>query len=154
MLIFWVADLIRRQILVSIVAFSDTFWLQMFVLFNQSVAMIAVAGYTEVRTSQYHKSMDMFNEIRLVLIMYHMLLFTGFLPDLDMRRKVGYSCSGIIIVGILVNMSQLIISPTKTMIRNCKIRYALQRRSEMIKVQKPLFDGNNFILRIRKKAKN
>ena len=72
--------------------------------------------------------MDKFNEFRLIVIMYHMMLFTMFMSDLDMRLNVGYSCFGVVIFGILVNMSLLVITPAKSFNKSCRIRMAQRRR--------------------------
>ena len=47
----------------------------------------------------------MFNEVRLIVITYHMMLFTLFVPDIDTRNKIGYSCSAVVVIGLLVNMT-------------------------------------------------
>ena len=125
MLIFWLANFIRRIILVVIVTtYQEQFWLQMMFLFNYSIFMIIIGGTTESRSTQSAKKMDLFNEFRLIMIMYHMILFTMFMSDLDMRLNVGYSCSGVIVLGICFNMSLLVIAPTKRIIKSCRIRKA------------------------------
>ena len=65
--------------------------------------------------------MDMFNEIKLIIIMYHMILFTMFVSDIELRVKIGYSCSFFVVFGLIVNMAKLIVSPIKTTIKKCKI---------------------------------
>jgi len=53
--------------------------------------------------------MDYFNEVKLILIMYHILTFTAFVPDPETKHNIGYSCAAILIIGIVVNMSMLFI---------------------------------------------
>ena len=42
--------------------------------------MIVAAGYIRVFRDSYERRMDAFNEIKLLLLMYHMMLFTDFVP--------------------------------------------------------------------------
>lgn len=83
----------------------------MFVLFMLSVAMIISGGYVNARESNFDKGMDTFNEVKLILIMYHMMLFTNFVPDIETQYLIGFSCSGFLIIGTAVNMFMLFASP-------------------------------------------
>ena len=106
MLIFWLSDFLRKQILILIATmYTDSLWLQIQAVFYLSIIMIILGGTLNVRNSSYAKKMDIFNEVRLILIMYHMILFTMFVPELDMRENIGYSCSSIVVMGLLFNMS-------------------------------------------------
>ena len=84
---------------------TNSLWLQMMALFYSSVIMVILGGNLNVRTTSYARKMDLFNEVRLIVIMYHMMLFTMFVPDLEMREKIGYSCASVVVLGLLFNMS-------------------------------------------------
>ena len=83
--------------------------------------------------------MDTFREIVLIVIMYHMMLFTMFLSDLELRVKIGYSCSFFVIFGILVNMGKLVISPIKSCSKKCKVKNAKRKARKLRSVYKPRF---------------
>lgn len=76
-----------RNILLVIVAvlYHEHFWLQMIVLFNSSILLIIAGGHINVRNSKYDGNMDTFNEVRLIFIMYHMMLFTMYVSDLGVK---------------------------------------------------------------------
>ena len=88
----------------------------------------------------------MFNEAKLIMIMYHMLLFTMFVPDPETRFLIGYSCFVFVILGICINMMQLIIEPLKSMKKNCRLRYHKKRMIKKNKVfrETNLFEPNEF----------
>ena len=54
MLIFWGADFFRKQLLCIVVTiYTDQLWLQIMIVFNQSIMMLVFAGYLRVRNSSY-----------------------------------------------------------------------------------------------------
>ena len=57
--------------------------------------------------------METFNEIKLIVITYHMMLFTDFVGDADTEYKIGYSCMAFLLVGTAINMSTLVVDPIK-----------------------------------------
>ena len=87
--------------------------------------------------------MDYFNEMRLIVIAYHMMLFTVFVPDLETRDYVGYSCATVIILGLIVNMTQLVLGPIKVIKRKLQIRYA-QQQNKLALSKKSMFDGKGY----------
>ena len=67
--------------------------------------------------------MDMFNEVKLILIMYHMMLFTDFVGDPETQHYIGFSCGAMLALGTLINMLMLFITP----IQQCKRSLSLRR---------------------------
>ena len=78
--------------------------------------------------------------------MYHMILFTMFVPDLELREKIGWSCSCVIVLGLLFNMSQIVMAPVKKIKRTIKLRYARKKAQAALKL-KNRFDVKNFAKR-------
>ena len=98
----------------------------MFVLYMSSVMIIIATGFINVRTSSFDRKMDIFNEVKLIFVMYHMMLFTDFLPDPETQSQIGYSVAVIVVLGTLVNMTMLFITPIKRLKIFFKIRTALK----------------------------
>ena len=48
--------------------------------------------------------MEIFNEIVIIILIYHCLCFTDYLPDVFARYNVGYSCCVVLLINILVNI--------------------------------------------------
>jgi len=46
-----------------------------------SISMIIAGGFINARNAKFDRNMDTFNEAKLIVIMYHMMLFTDLLPD-------------------------------------------------------------------------
>ena len=68
--------------------------------------------------------MDSFNEIKLIVLMYHMMLFTMAVPDPVIKYNIGYSACVFLVLGTCINMLILVISPIKMTRRNCYIKFA------------------------------
>ena len=71
--------------------------------------------------------MDQFNEIKLNLIMYHLLLFTMFVPDPEIKYKIGFSCLVFLFIGLAVNMFKMFATPITMFKRWCRLRYFKKR---------------------------
>mmetsp|Transcript_46320 Transcript_46320/g.61322 ORF Transcript_46320/g.61322 Transcript_46320/m.61322 type:complete len:231 (+) Transcript_46320:378-1070(+) len=114
MVIYWVLDLVRKAVLcVAMVSARNHLWLQMLVVFMTSVTLIIAASYTNARERAYDRRMDIFNEVKLIFLMYHMVLFTAFVPDAQTKYFIGYSCCVNIVGGIVINMTMMVLIPAK-----------------------------------------
>ena len=83
----------------------------MFALYMLSVFLIIASGYINVRRTNFERRMDVFNEVKVIIIMYHLMLFTDFLPDPNMQSQLGISCSVILVLGTIINMAMLFLQP-------------------------------------------
>ena len=104
----------------------------MFALYMLSIFIIIAAGHIDARISNYDRWMDIFNEGKLIIIMYHLMTFTDFVPDPETQNSIGISCSVCVVLGTLANMVMLFVAPVKKITRNCRIRrgrnYAAKQR--------------------------
>ena len=57
--------------------------------------------------------METFNEMKLIVITYHMMLFTDFVGDADTEYKIGHSCNAFLLFGTAINMTTLVVHPIK-----------------------------------------
>ena len=95
----------------------------MFTLYMQSIMIIIAGGYIKIRKTNFDRNMDTYNEVKLIFIMYHMMLFTDFVPDPETQYRLGYSCSAALIAGTALSMTVLFVSPLK----QCKQRLAIRK---------------------------
>ena len=64
---------------------QDHLWFQMFAIFIPSIFMILAGNSIKARPSNFDKQVDNFNEVKLLIIMYHIVLFTNFVPDIETK---------------------------------------------------------------------
>ena len=116
-------DYIRKTLLcVSVVMFQDHFWIQMTTMFVGTIGMIMVEEYVQPRTNNFTKRMDIFNEVKLTFILYHLMMFTDFVTDDEVKFNIGYSCFAVVTIGLFVNMSNLITTPINAATSYFKMR--------------------------------
>ena len=49
-------------------------------LYVTSMVMLGAVGLTRARNSKFDRAMDIFNEARLLILTYHVMLFTDYVP--------------------------------------------------------------------------
>ena len=109
MIIYWALDFLRKVTLCLAMTLARFhLWLQMFIFFMTAIMLIIAASYTEARKTAYDKKMDVFNEVKLIFLVYHMILFTAFVPDHETKFNVGYSCAVFLLAGVAANMLMLV----------------------------------------------
>ena len=80
-----------------------------------------------------------------------MMLFTDFLPDPETQSQIGYSIIVIIVVGTLINMTMLFITPIKRLTTFCRIRKGLKAAKKEKDLKKLARAAKTFPLRRAKK---
>jgi hypothetical protein len=53
--------------------------------------------------------MEIFNEITIMAVAYHLILLTDFMPDLNRQYYVGYSLIVLTTVNVLANFTVIIV---------------------------------------------
>ena len=67
--------------------------------------MIAVTGVVEPMTEISKNRMQLFNEVSVVIISYHLIPLTEFMTDLEIRNNfVGKSLIGVTLFNLAVNI--------------------------------------------------
>ena len=137
-ILYWTADYVRKVMLALVVViFQTTFWLQMTILFVSSLFILMVSVSVRTRMTTFSTRMDSFNEIKILVIMYHMMLFTMAVPDPIMKSNIGYSASFFLVLGTIINMYQLVMSPIIMTKRYCIIKYAKRKARKMARQRRP-----------------
>ena len=89
---------------------------------------------TKPFTSGILNFMDIFNELALLGLSYHLLLLTDYLSDLQLQYYVGFSMIGLCLMNFFVNILLMIFQSLKGLIRIFKRAY--QRLCKRIKKNK------------------
>ena len=111
----------------------------MLVLFMTSIFCIIINGYCDARNTKFRKNMDAFNEMILIVLMYHLLLFTIFVPDPETRFTIGYSCAAIICMGLFIHMTILVSGPIVMLKNFVKMKLFIRKANKMSKKYKIAF---------------
>jgi len=104
--------------------------MQALTLYSCSIALTIAAGYTNARLTKFDQRMDIFNEVKLIVLMYHVVLFTAFVPEPKTKFIIGYSACAAISIGLVVNMTMMVVQPVRLLKKTCKVKYALKKSEE------------------------
>ena len=55
----------------------------------QSVMMVMVVGETKPFYARSENYLELFNEFSTLIVNYHLMMFTNFVPDIDTRESIG-----------------------------------------------------------------
>ena len=53
--------------------------------------------------------MDLVNEMKIILILYHIMTFTAMVEDDEAKFIMGFSCATVVVIGVAVNMIMLFV---------------------------------------------
>lgn len=97
--------LVRRLVLATIVVFlgQTAIW-QIALMTLTVITQVIILGRVEPFVDKNKMYFEFFSETIVMLVMYTLICFTPFLPDLEMRFRLGYICIGIISVHLLVSL--------------------------------------------------
>ena len=75
--------------------------------------------------------MEILNEVFIVLVQYHMFLFTQMVSEAETRAMMGQSCVGFTCAVILLNMSVMMVTSIKAIILRVR-RCCLRRKAKKL----------------------
>ena len=75
----------------------------------------------EPHETKFQTTQETVNEIFLLFTCYHFVLFTGLVPDFEMRENIGWSCIGSICAMVGFNVLALLSIGIKTLMRKFKL---------------------------------
>ena len=65
-------------------------------------------GFVRVKEESKENTKILINELVLMILMYHIMLFTDYVPDPEARYTLGYSQIGFLGLGLFYNMQDLL----------------------------------------------
>ena len=140
-------DYFRKVVIcISVVFYQEGLWAQILICIMMSVFLIISAGTLNPSLSRADMYMERFNETRLIIIVYHIMCFTDFIPDSETRFNVGFSCIAIIMGGLLINSIKLISEPIYLLRRRIKLYFYKKAEKKQRKMKR--VDTKNFNARV------
>jgi len=122
--------LFRRFLLaVTIVLANQTVIWQVGLMTAQIITAGIIIGRIRPFKETVRHNFEFFNEVIIMLVMYHIICFTPFVPDLEVRFRLGYLVCLVVAVHLLVNLFFM----AKDSIRNLRMSYKSWRaRKEFV----------------------
>ena len=100
---------LRRLLIPVTVVYNHNIVVQMYAMTGSAIIQIIITGYVKPFSGgRFVNNMEVFNECMLLLIMYTMLCFTDFVPDVKMQYNVGYVSCTLLVGHLLVNLALML----------------------------------------------
>ena len=123
--------LIRRVFFViSVIAFPDFCVMQLAVIFACAITSVIYLLQLWPLSTPSAVVLEVFNEITIVLLTYHMICFTDFVPDANTRYPVGYSYIAFASTSLLIHIIIMMTNFLRNLVRWLRPKWAAFKRSE------------------------
>lgn len=120
--------IVRKMILIyTVVCLQPYATLSILIVNFLALFMVVTAGFTSAWVSSTRNKLDLANEFFILLVSYHLCLFTEFMPNVFVREYVGYSLVAITCISVLANMAKPTLDNGSLAIYTCK-KKRLERR--------------------------
>ena len=73
-------------------------------LFTVTFIMIGYYFYVEPYAAKFDNQLEIWNEVCLIFLAYHIFCFTDWVPDPTWRYRIGFSCVMWTLIGLISNM--------------------------------------------------
>ena len=115
-----------RRLLMAIVAvvFRNFLWMQIFLTAMTIVAAVILIGEADFFETSFKKKMEFANEVLVMFMLYSMISFSPFVPDIDTRFKMGYFCCIVEAFALAANLWLIISSSVKGLILKVRVYFA------------------------------
>jgi hypothetical protein len=139
--------LFRRLLIAVIVVFLKEHLIFQVMLIDFSViAGVIIAGYIEY-DSRFKRNTEFVNETMVMSVLYCMICFSPFVPDMRARVVVGYLCCLIVSIHLAVNLYLILSSQAHALILRLKLCLARRRLSKQRIKNKVLFKSRKHTLK-------
>jgi hypothetical protein len=100
---------ISRRIFLGVLSiWGHNYTFQYMSLFYLSTVILIFIELQRPFKTKARNRLELFNEVFIIIIMYHFFIFTDFVPDSMAKYKMGYSCCVLLLVNIVGNLTPLV----------------------------------------------
>lgn len=115
---------VRRFILALIVVtMRDMLFAQICLQSFSIIAAVIVIGYAEGKEKS-SRITDTLNELTIMFVLYCTMCFSPFVPDIEVKFKIGYLSCFTVSSHLVVNLAYIIKRTIKMFIYNIRVSYA------------------------------
>ena len=134
----WVASvplvfILRRLHLCMIIMFMNHAAFQLQSINFALLYVMIQNGSIEPFKTKTLAHLDLFNELSILLIFYHMLVFTPFVHSADRKTEAGWSVIVVTVINIVINLAYLAISSIRQLIRKCRDKKLRKANEEALR---------------------
>lgn len=128
----------RAALCITLVHIQEFFWGQIAVQFIFGTAVIIIYRWKQPLDSKSATQIETLNEVITLLVLYHILCFTAFVPEPETRRIMGFSYIGSLCVLAIVHIFIMLHGTIKELFLRFKRWYRLAKRWYNRKMNPPI----------------
>ncbi len=129
MLIYLGVSFLRRVSLVLTIIYLLDYPVFSLICVNFQGLMVTIAsGYTEPFVSRVSNRMDLVNEYFVLLTMYQLFCFTGFVVDPETKSTIGLILITLTCLHVAINLSVMAGCNLALVARRLKLKYLLEKK--------------------------
>ena len=114
----------RFLIAIIVVVFRNFLWLQIFLKAMSIVTAVILIGEANYFETKFKRRFEFANEILVMLMLYNMISFSPFVPDVEVRFKMGYFCCVVEALALAVNILLILTESLRSIILIMKVWFA------------------------------
>ena len=117
--------MLRRLLLALIVViFRNFLWMQIFLKALTIITAVIILGEANYFETKFKHRMEYANEILVMLMLYNMICFSPFVPDIQTRSKMGYFCCVVEAFALAANLWLIMSSSVKGAIFKARVYFS------------------------------
>ena len=122
--------LLRRLFLAIVIVFlKEHLVFQVMLVDFSLIAGVIIVGYIEFE-SQSKRNTEFVNETIMIYVLFCMICFSPFVPDMRAKQAVGYICCFLVSMHLTVNLYLILSSQARALILGLKMWLARRRLSQ------------------------
>jgi hypothetical protein len=139
---------------VMLVVFQKFLWMQIFLKAMSVVTAVILIGEANYFETPFKKQLEFANEILVMIMLYNMICFSPFVPDVEARFRMGYFCCVVEALALALSIFFIMSESLKAIILKVRIWFAKsEKRKLRIKYLRARARGNVMRRRRNRRAK-
>lgn len=145
--------LFRRLLMALIVViFRNFLWMQIFLKAMSIVTAVILLGEADYFETPFKRRMEFANEVLVMFMLYNMISFSPFVPEIETRFSMGYFCCFVEAFALAANLWLIMMTSVRATIFKVRVWFAKRHLNrEKISLFRPRAKAN--VLRRRRNRK-
>ena len=119
----------RLLMAIIVVVFRNFLWMQIFLKAMSIVAAVIIIGEADYFETPFKRRIEFANETLVMLMLYNMICFSPFVPEIETRFKIGYFCCLVEALALAFNIWRIMSKSIGGIIIKVRLYFAKKHKS-------------------------
>lgn len=120
----------RLLMAVIVVVFRNFLWMQIFLKAMSIITAVIIIGEADYFETPFKRTVELANETLVMFMLYNIISFSPFVPDIETRFIMGYFCCIVEALALAINLWLIMSSSIRGAILKVKIFFAKKHLSK------------------------